>query len=97
MNACSAAERRALLLALGLLTLLTGVALYARPLTPIDETRYISVAWEMWLRGDPLVPFKNGAPYSHKPPLIVRNMATAKTNIPRLGMIAFNPIPGRTR
>ncbi|MBK8525229.1 MAG: glycosyltransferase family 39 protein [Betaproteobacteria bacterium] len=64
-------ERSMLLLALGLLALLTGVAIFARPMTPIDETRYISVAWEMWLRGDWLVPYKNGAPYSHKPPLMM--------------------------
>lgn len=37
---------------------------------PLDETRYLSVAWEMWLRGDFLVPHLNGAPYSHKPPLL---------------------------
>lgn len=30
----------------------------------------MSVAWEMWLRGDFLVPYLNGAPYSHKPPLL---------------------------
>jgi 4-amino-4-deoxy-L-arabinose transferase-like glycosyltransferase len=61
----------ALALALAMLGLLTAVALVARPMTPIDETRYVSVAWEMWLRGDFLVPFKNGAPYSHKPPLMI--------------------------
>lgn len=64
-------ERGMLLLALSILALLTVVAIVSRPLTPIDETRYISVAWEMWLRGDLLVPFKNGAPYSHKPPLMM--------------------------
>jgi len=67
----SKSERSMLLLALLLLLFLTGVAFVARPMTPIDETRYISVAWEMWLRGDFLVPFKNGAPYSHKPPLMI--------------------------
>jgi len=41
-----------------------------RPLWPIIETRYVSVAWEMWLRHDFLVPYLNGAPYSHKPPLL---------------------------
>lgn len=46
------------------------VALLTRTLVPIDETRYVSVAWEMWLRGDFLVPFKNGEPYSHKPALM---------------------------
>lgn len=40
-----------------------------RPLMPVDETRVVSVAWEMWQRGDFLVPYLNGEPYSHKPPL----------------------------
>ncbi len=60
--------RDALLLAL-LLALLTAVAL-GRPLLPIDETRYAGVAWEMWARGDFLVPYRNGLPYHHKPPLL---------------------------
>ena len=60
-----------LFLALVILLLLTAVAILARPITPIDETRYVGVAWEMWLRGDFLVPFKNGEPYSHKPPLMM--------------------------
>ncbi|MBI1942172.1 MAG: glycosyltransferase family 39 protein [Betaproteobacteria bacterium] len=59
-----------------LLALLAGwaafsvAALWLRPLWPVDETRYASVAWEMWLRGDFLVPYVNGEPYSHKPPLL---------------------------
>ncbi len=53
-----------------MLALLTLVALLVRPLTPIDETRYVSVAWEMWLKDEYLVLFKNGEPYSHKPPLL---------------------------
>lgn len=62
-------RRAALTGALILLTMaLLGLA--CRPYLPIDETRYVSVAWEMWLRGDFLVPFKNGEPYSHKPPLL---------------------------
>ena len=44
--------------------------LMMRPLWPIIETRYVSVAWEMWLRHDFLVPYLNGVPYSHKPPLL---------------------------
>ena len=64
------AGRGLLLLSLLLLAVLTAVALLTRPLTPIDETRYVSAAWEMWLRGDFLVPFKNGEPYSHKPPFM---------------------------
>jgi 4-amino-4-deoxy-L-arabinose transferase-like glycosyltransferase len=49
---------------------LVGTALYARPLLPVDETRYAAVAWEMWLRNDFLVPHLNGELYSHKPPLL---------------------------
>ncbi|MEZ5541987.1 MAG: glycosyltransferase family 39 protein [Pseudomonadota bacterium] len=57
----------AALLLLWLLATLAG--LLTRPLIPVDETRYAAVAWEMWARGDFLVPYLNGAPYSHKPPL----------------------------
>jgi 4-amino-4-deoxy-L-arabinose transferase-like glycosyltransferase len=49
--------------------LLCLLALITRPLLPVDETRYVAVAWEMWQRGDFLVPYLNGEPYSHKPPL----------------------------
>jgi 4-amino-4-deoxy-L-arabinose transferase-like glycosyltransferase len=45
------------------------VTVLGRPLLPVDETRYVAVAWEMWQRGDFLVPHLNGEPYSHKPPL----------------------------
>ncbi len=58
-----------LLLAL-LWAILIAVSLSVRPLFPIDETRYASVAWEMWTRNDFLVPYLNGEPYSHKPPLL---------------------------
>lgn len=50
--------------------LATGVALAVRPPFPVDETRYLSVAWEMWSRGGFLVPHLNGEPYSDKPPLL---------------------------
>lgn len=49
---------------------LISVNLTIRPVMSIDETRYLSVAWEMWLRGDFLVPHLNGETYSHKPPLL---------------------------
>ena len=53
---------------------LTGAALVLillvalRPLLPIDETRYLSVAWEMHLSGDPVHLTMNGAAYTHKTP-----------------------------
>ncbi len=52
------------------LVVAVATALAARPLLPVDETRYASVAWEMWCRGDYLVPHLNGVPYSDKPPLL---------------------------
>ncbi|MDC0196744.1 glycosyltransferase family 39 protein, partial [Gammaproteobacteria bacterium] len=45
-------------------------AIYLRPLMPVDETRYVAVAWEMWLGNNFLVPHLNGSTYSHKPPLL---------------------------
>jgi 4-amino-4-deoxy-L-arabinose transferase-like glycosyltransferase len=53
-----------------LLAALALAALASRTAMPVDETRYLAVAWEMWQRGDFLVPYRNGAPYSHKPPLL---------------------------
>ncbi len=53
----------------GLAALLVGfVAL--RPLLPIDETRYLDVAWEMWLTGDGFHLTRNFELYAHKPPLL---------------------------
>ena len=60
---------RLILLALAWMVLV-GTALSLRPILPVDETRYVSVAWEMWVRGDFLVPHLNGVPYSDKPPLL---------------------------
>jgi 4-amino-4-deoxy-L-arabinose transferase-like glycosyltransferase len=51
------------------LLLLLPVALFL-PAMPIDETRYLSVAWEMRLHGDFLLLHLNGAPYSDKGPLL---------------------------
>ncbi len=56
-----------------LLALVALASVFGRPDIPIDETRYVSVAWEMWNGGtwlDFLVPHKNGEPYHHKPPLL---------------------------
>jgi 4-amino-4-deoxy-L-arabinose transferase-like glycosyltransferase len=50
--------------------ILVVVSLVIRPLFPIDETRYVAVAWEMWVSHDFLVPHLNGETYSHKPPLL---------------------------
>lgn len=50
---------------------LFAAAVAFRPLLPIDETRYTSAAWEMYLRGDWLAPLTvNFQPYHHKPPFL---------------------------
>ncbi len=40
------------------------------PAFPVDETRYLTVAWEMRQSGHLLLLTLNGDPYSHKPPLL---------------------------
>ena len=46
-------------------------AILFRPALPIDETRYLTVAWEMHLRGDFFGPLTlNFEPYHQKPPLL---------------------------
>lgn len=54
----------------GLWLLLVLIPLFNRTFIQIDETRYVTVAWEMWVRGDWLVPYLNGSVYHHKPPLL---------------------------
>lgn len=49
---------------------IAAISLGVRPLMPIDETRYASVAWEMWHSSHFLVPQLNGEAYDHKPPLL---------------------------
>lgn len=45
-------------------------SLYLRPIFPVDETRYMSVAWTMWRDGEFIVPHLQGLIYTHKPPLL---------------------------
>lgn len=49
--------------------LLLPVSLFL-PAVPIDETRYLSVAWEMRYTGEALLLHLNGEPYTHKGPLL---------------------------
>ena len=49
---------------------LVVISLWLRPPLPMDETRYLAVAWSMWLDVDWMVPSLNGEAYSHKPPLL---------------------------
>lgn len=50
--------------------LLSVAGVLLRPLFPVDETRYVDVAWEMWLNGNYLVPTRNFDLYTDKPPLL---------------------------
>jgi 4-amino-4-deoxy-L-arabinose transferase-like glycosyltransferase len=59
-----------LALAVAIWAVLVAAGLVLRPLLPVDETRYLAVAWEMWNSGNYLVPHLNGVPYHHKPPLL---------------------------
>jgi 4-amino-4-deoxy-L-arabinose transferase-like glycosyltransferase len=55
------------LLAWGLVAL---ASIFLHGPMPLFSTRSLAVAWEMWDRGSWLVPLFNGAPYSHKTPLL---------------------------
>ena len=54
----------------GLLLLLSLLTVAVRPPLPVDETRYLAVAWESHERGDLLVSHLNSDTYAHKPPLL---------------------------
>lgn len=54
----------------GGVAVLAILALVLRPPFPVDETRYLAVAWEMWDRSQFLVPHLNGEFYDHKPPAL---------------------------
>ncbi|HEX2839664.1 ArnT family glycosyltransferase [Hyphomicrobium sp.] len=49
------------------LLVLTAASL---PAMPVDETRYLTVAWEMRANDSWVLPTLNFEPYSHKPPLL---------------------------
>ena len=61
---------RSLCWAVLLAIFMSGVTILSRPLLPVDETRYLSVAWQAHQDGDYLVSHLNGETYAHKPPLL---------------------------
>lgn len=63
-------ERYGTAIAVAVFLLVAVVGILARPLLPVDETRYLAVAWEMREGGHWLVPRLNGEIYHHKPPLL---------------------------
>ncbi|MCC7254660.1 MAG: glycosyltransferase family 39 protein [Dokdonella sp.] len=62
--------RHELALPLLLTALLSLPVVFLLAPLPIDETRYLAVAWEMRLGGEYLVPHLNGDLYWQKPPLL---------------------------
>ncbi len=73
MNDTPAAPPRSLspyLIAAAFCLLLSLTGIFLRPLFPVDETRYITVAWEMYAGHDWLLPTLNFEPYHHKPPIL---------------------------
>lgn len=58
------------LTALGVTFALAVVGIAFRPPLPVDETRYLSIALEMYRSGAFLVPHKNGLTYADKPPML---------------------------
>ena len=55
---------------IGLWLLLFTASLFARSVWPVDETRGLAVAWEMWTRGEIVLPYLNGDLYARQPPLL---------------------------
>lgn len=70
MSAPATDSRNTLWTALLALAVFFAAGALLRPLWPVDETRYMTVAWEMWLSGDDHMLSLNFAPYHHKPPLL---------------------------
>jgi len=62
--------RRTALTCLIIIMASTAAALAVRPAWPVNETRYLGVAWGMWERSDFLLPRLAGALYTDKPPLL---------------------------
>lgn len=46
------------------------LGIYCRPIFPVDETRYLTVAWEMFSSGEYILPHLNSEAYDHKPPML---------------------------
>lgn len=61
---------QALLFAAFLCLGLMAAGLATRPIFPVDETRYLTVAWEMFQSGNWVLPTLNGEAYHHKPPVL---------------------------
>lgn len=79
-----------------LVLLLSLITISARPLLPVDETRYVAVAWEAHERGDLLVSHLNGDTYAHKPPVLfwLINLMWAMFGVSSFGARLPGPLAG---
>ena len=80
----------------GIVICLWTVAVCLLPVFPVDETRYLTVAWEMLTRHSLLIPLLNDLPYAHKPPLFfwmiigLWRIFTVNAFLPRLIPLFFS-------
>lgn len=79
--------------AFAVFALVALAVIFLRPLLPIDETRYVAVAWEMFHSGDFFVPTKNFELYTHKPPLLfwIINLVWAVFGVSEFGARVVGP------
>ena len=89
-------ERHGTAIAVVLFLAVAVAGVLARPLLPVDETRYLAVAWEMRNGGHWLVPRLNGALYTHKPPLLfwLINLVWSLTGVAELPARLVGPAFG---
>lgn len=95
-QAASVAPGRLTLVAMLGFGFVAVLGVLVRPLLPIDETRYLAVAWEMRLTGDWIVPHLNGAIYGHKPPLLfwLINLVWSVTGVSEVAARLIGPAFG---
>lgn len=89
---------RYLLWTICLTSLLIACTLASRPLLPVDETRYLTVAWEAHVTGDYLVSHLNTETYAHKPPLLfwLINAVWSVTGVNEYAARLVSPLAGIT-
>ena len=76
--------------------LLVTCSIASRPLLPVDETRYMTVAWEAHVTGDHLVSHLNTETYAHKPPLLfwLINAVWSVTGLNEYAARLISPLAG---
>ena len=74
--------------------IMTSINILNHHLIPLDETRYASVAWEMWYRQDYLVPHLNEAVYHHKPPLLfwLYDLSWSLFGVNEISLLLISPL-----